>query len=253
MKDQSVCSAFVPDGRFCAASSCSILLLYHSRSCRPSISKILICISPKVIALANLEKGPHPLVALPPSLSLSPARSSARRRTKGALDGGGTSSFPSQNTLSPPGKWAQLLPMPALCGGRRAPGILSDCLMWPFFKHSDHPAKLRLMDGARHSPRAQSAGGRRIAVGREQGQFSHTHSRTRTNTHTHTPVLCSLSETLCARERRPSQSRHLGLNNPRCHYLGHLSVICPTPPTTHTITSHHSPPPLTHTHTPTKQ
>lgn len=114
-KDQSVCSAFVPDKRFCAASSCSILLLYHNRSCRPSISKILICISPKVIALANLERAAHPLGALSLSvslpilsfspavcLSLPPARSSARRRTKGALDGGGTSSFPSQNTLSPP-------------------------------------------------------------------------------------------------------------------------------------------------------
>lgn len=78
------------------------------RSSSPSISKILICISPKVIAPAllfvrrrlNLEKGPlrPSLPSLPPSLP----QSLARRGTKGALDGGGTSSFPSQNTLGPP-------------------------------------------------------------------------------------------------------------------------------------------------------
>lgn len=40
----------------------------------------------------------------------------------------------------------------------------------------------------------------------------------------------SISLKQALREPRRSQSCHLGLNNPRCHYLGHLSIILPALP-----------------------
>ncbi len=84
------------------------------------------------------------------------------------------------------------------------------------FKHSDHPVKLRLMDRACHSERPRQQGNNLV-----------------TGTHLSfvverdivcTGVLVSvvLIQALC--EPQCSQSCRLGLNNPRCHYLGYLSV-----------------------------
>lgn len=84
------------------------------------------------------------------------------------------------------------------------------------FKHSDHPVKLRLMDRACHSERPRQRGDNLV-------------------TRTHQPfvverdIVCTGAlasavpiQALC--ELQCSQSCHLGLNNPRCHYLGHLSI-----------------------------
>lgn len=106
---------------------------------------------------------------------------------------------------------------------RWAPGILQTCLMWPLFKHSDHPVKLRLMDRACHSERPRQRGDNLV-------------TRTHLSFVVERDIVCTgalvsaaLEQALC--ELRCSQSCHLGLNNPRCHYLVYLST------------------PLTHTHT----
>lgn len=84
------------------------------------------------------------------------------------------------------------------------------------FKHSDRPAKLRLMDGAHQLVRP----GQRRRRGVEFGGCTHlsfvvkrahcVHRRI-SPCRAHTGTLCS-------------QSCHLGLNNPRCHYFGYLSM-----------------------------
>ena len=108
------------------------------------------------------------------------------------------------------------------CRLRRAPGILQTCLMWPLFKHSDHPVKLRLMDRACHSERPRQQGDNLV-------------TRTHLSFVVERYIVCTgalvsavLVQALC--ELQCSQSCHLGLNNPRCHYLVYLSAPPPPPP-----------------------
>lgn len=140
---------------------------------------------------------------------------------KRALDGEGTSSFLSQNTLGPVSGFGLLL-MPAFALGTwDSPGLFDVAL----FKHSDHPVKLQLMDRACHSERPRQRGDNLV-------------TRTHLSFVVERDILCTgalvstvLVRTLC--ELQCSQSCHLGLNNPRCHYLVHLSVSAHTDQTIH--------------------
>lgn len=118
-------------------------------------------------------------------------------------------------------KWAWLLPMPAFASGTWDSPDLFDVAL---FKHSDHPVKLRLMDGACHSERPRQRGDNLV-------------TRTHLSFVVERDIVCTgalvsavLIQALC--ELQCSQSCHLGLNNPRCHYLGYLSI---PPPNTHTL------------------
>lgn len=118
--------------------------------------------------------------------------------------------------------------MPAFASGTWDSPDLFDVAL---FKHSDHPVKLQLMDRACHSERPRQRGDNLVTC---------THLSfvvERDIVCTGALVSVALIQALCELQR--SQSCHLGLNNPRCHYLGHLST--PTPP---------APPPTdTHMHT----
>lgn len=110
-------------------------------------------------------------------------------------------------------KWAWLLPMPAFASGTWDSPDLFDVAL---FKHSDHPVKLRLMDRACHSERPRQRGDNLV-------------TRTHLSFVVERDIVCTgalvsavLTQALC--EPQCSQGCHLGLNNPRCHYLGYLSI-----------------------------
>lgn len=118
------------------------------------------------------------------------------------------------------GVW--LLPMPAFALGTWDSPDLFDVAL---FKHSDHPVKLRLMDRACHSERPRQRGDNLV---------THTHLSfvvERDIVCTGALVSAVLIQALC--ELQCSQSCHLGLNNPRCHYLGYLNPPTPHPPPSH--------------------
>ncbi|MED6265225.1 hypothetical protein CHARACLAT_023171 [Characodon lateralis] len=103
--------------------------------------------------------------------------------------------------------------MPAFASGTWDSPDLFDVAL---FKHSDHPVKLRLMDRACHSERPRQRGDNLVA-------------RTHLFFVVERDIVCMgalvsavLRQALC--ELRCSQSCHLVLNNPRCHYLGYLSI-----------------------------
>lgn len=103
--------------------------------------------------------------------------------------------------------------MPAFASGTWDSPDLFDVAL---FKHSDHPVKLRLMDRACHSERPRQRGDNLVTC---------THLSfvvERDIVCTGTLVSAALTQALCGLQR--SQSCHLGLNNPRCHYLGYLSI-----------------------------
>lgn len=103
--------------------------------------------------------------------------------------------------------------MPAFASGTWDSPDLFDVAL---FKHSDHPVKLRLMDRACHSERPRQQGDNLV-------------TRTHLSFVVERDIVCTgalvsavLIQALC--ELQCSQSCHLGLNNPRCHYLGYLSI-----------------------------
>lgn len=112
--------------------------------------------------------------------------------------------------------------MPALAPGTwDSPGLFDVAL----FKHSDHPVKLRLMDGACHSERPRQRGDNLVTC---------THLSFVVKEYiVCTGALVSAALTQTLREPQCSQSCHLGLNNPRCHYLSPPTI----PHFTHTYCS----------------
>lgn len=121
--------------------------------------------------------------------------------------------------------------MPAFASGTWDSPDLFDVAL---FKHSDHPVKLRLMDRACHSARPRQRGDNLV-------------TRTHLSFVVERDIVCTgalvsavLIQALC--ELRCSQSCHLGLNNPRCHYLGYLSIPPTAPSNTHTLWPNNSQP-----------
>lgn len=115
--------------------------------------------------------------------------------------------------------------MPAFASGTWDSPDLFDVAL---FKHSDHPVKLQLMDRACHSERPRQRGDNLVTC---------THLSfvvERDIVCTGALVSVALIQALCELQR--SQSCHLGLNNPRCHYLGHLSTPPPSPQQIHACT-----------------
>lgn len=113
--------------------------------------------------------------------------------------------------------------MPAFASGTWDSPDLFDVAL---FKHSDHPVKLRLMDRACHSERPRQRGDNLV-------------TRTHLSFVVERDIVCTgalvsavLIQALC--EQQCSQSCHLGLNNPRCHYLGYLNILPPPNTDTHT-------------------